>query len=572
MIQTFWRYVTVALLALAACVASLSSELTYDDVRAGRTMKAARSFWDFDAWARQDAPLRQMSLFLDSRIWRADTLAYHAANVAFHAVTALVFLALFRRMLAARMADAAQAEPARTAMWAAGLFAVLPINAAAAGVVAHRNEMFGAWLLLGALWAWLRPERRAVAWVVGALCALLASLETRMALVLPFVVMAYDLWLSSARRARRVPAAIVLAAAIAIVIVAVQTVFRWWVEEHGYATLESWETAPAWAEWPMRLLRDWPAGVLTAVRLAVAPFPFNMDHGVTPASWVEAMGGWVIIYGLVAAIYRAAGRSPFLAFGLTWLLAAAGVAALNVFRHRYGAILEQQLYGVTFGIALVIGRAIERLCRFKPGSARFWIEAGALALVALALIGWGNWRAINWGAQHRLLETTLQNNHASGLARLALGRLHLQADRVQQAEQQFLLAAAANWNYYETYGNLGETALAKKDYPRAEKLYRQALEMNPGSYGARFHLGHALFGQKRYAEAREAYQQVLPKSPRYAALYKVIGDTYAAEKRMDEAGHAYEQARRLNEEARKARAAARGGTEEAPRPAAPPAK
>jgi tetratricopeptide (TPR) repeat protein len=216
----------------------------------------------------------------------------------------------------------------------------------------------------------------------------------------------------------------------------------------------------------------------------------------------------------------------------------------------HGAFLEQELYTLGIGLALIGGLAIERACRLEPQGKRRWIEVGVLATGVLALVCWSNWRASDWGSEPRILRATLRHQPASGLAHLQLGRLYLDAKRVPEAERCFLRAAAANWNYYELFGNLGETALAKKDYVRAEKCYREALALNPNSFGAKFHLGHALFGQKRYAEARAAYQELLAKSPRSATLYKWIANTYDAENRTYEAGRALEQAKRLLEEER----------------------
>ncbi|MBI5396070.1 MAG: tetratricopeptide repeat protein, partial [Verrucomicrobia bacterium] len=381
-------------------------------------------------------------------------------------------------------------------------------------------------------------------------CALLALMETPMALVLPVIVLAYDLWLKPAGKRKDTRAPFITFGIILISIFAGQVLLSWWLGGHGLSRPESWELAPAAGDWPLRFLRDWPAGVLAALRWAVVPEPFTMDYAVTPAAWYETLGGWIIASSLVLAIWAQSSRRPALAFGLTWLLAAAAVAAACVFRHCHGAILEQPLYTLGIGIALVVGFAIESAGRFEPRGTRRWIEAGGLAVGALALLGWANYRAADWSSEPKILDATLRQQPSSGLAHLQLGRLYLDAKRVAEAEKCFLRAAAANWNYYELYGNLGETALVKKEYARAEKCYREALALNPDSSGARFHLGHALFGQKRYAEARECYQELLAKSPRSPTLYQWVANTYEAEDRTYEANQALEQAKRLLEEER----------------------
>lgn len=540
MIQKFWLYAAIALLAASAFIVSLNNELLYDDMRAGRPLQGIAGLWDFGGWARQQAPLRQLSILADINIWQKDSLAYHALSLCYHSLTTITLLAFLRRLLDRRPA----------ALWAAGLFAILPAGAGAVSVVAHRNEIFGALLTILALWAWLRPRRTPRAWVTGSVCALLALLETRTALALPFIVLAYDLCLKPAGKPKTTRSPLIASGSIFTAMLAAQLLLSWWLNNHGFSRPESWELPPPPGEWPIRFLRDWPAGVLLALRRVIVPEPLSMDLAVTPAAWFETLGGWIIAPALALFIWAQASRRPLLAFGLTWLLASAAVAAAGVFHHKHGAILEQQLYTAGIGLALVAGLAIEHACRLEPHGTRRWFEIGGVAAGALALVCWSNWRASEWESEPKILRATLRHQPSSGLAHLQLGRLFLDAKRVPEAERCFLRAAAANWNYYELFGNLGETAMAKKDYARAEKRYREALALNPDSSGAKFHLGHALFAQQQYAKARECYQELLTRTPRSPTLYKWIANTYDAEDRPYEAHKALDQAKRLAEEER----------------------
>ncbi|MBI5396635.1 MAG: hypothetical protein HZA91_15180, partial [Verrucomicrobia bacterium] len=223
MIQKFWLYATIALLAAAAFAVSLNNELLYDDMRAGRSLQGVSSLWDFGGWARQTAPLRQLSIFTDVRLWRKDALAYHAMSLLYHSITVIVLLAFLRRLLDRRPA----------ALWAAGLFAILPANAGAVSVVAHRNEIFGALMILLALWAWLRPRRTAGAWTAGGVCALLALMETPMALVLPFIVLACDLWLKPAGKRKDTRAPFITFGILVISFLVGQVLLSWWLGGHG---------------------------------------------------------------------------------------------------------------------------------------------------------------------------------------------------------------------------------------------------------------------------------------------------------------------------------------------------
>lgn len=547
MITKFWLYATIALLAIAAGLTSLTSELIYADERAARELHAVAGFTDVRNLASQTAPLRQFTLLADTAIWQKDNLGYHAANLAYHALASIMLFALLRRLL--------DRQPA--ALWAAGLFALMPIGAAAFSVVAHRGEILGALMIFSAGLAWLRPQRDWTAWTVGGVCAALAAIETSLSLLLPLLLFAYDqLLLPPSQRRER--ARWVDAVAVAIAVCAIHLVHRSWVSTYGSWMPESWETSPTWSEAPLCLLRDWPAGIFTALRWLAVPLPFMHDHGLTPSSWLLTLVGLVTLAAFIALIRRQARPQPRIAFAITWLLAGCAIAALNVFRSRYGAIFEHELYAVAPGFCLLGGIAIEQLCKLERNSRRFWVEIGALAVVALALCGWSNWRAYQFRSEARMLSTTLSNHPGSGLCHLAMGRLCLDASRRATekgvmrvtAEREFEKARDAGWNYYETYGNLGEVAMLKRDYTRAEACYRQALTLHPTGTGGRLRLGNALHAQQRYAAAREIYQQLLVEKPRAIDLYRLIADTYESENRPAEAKPFIQQAARLAEELR----------------------
>ena len=567
MIKTFWLYTTIAILAFGSCVVSLRNQSVYDDDRAARELRSIASLTDFRGIVSQMAPLRQTTLLVDAVVWQQDNLGYHVTNLLYHAITALVLLALLRRLI--------DNKPA--AQWSAGLFALMPIGAAAVGVVAHRNEILGALMMLLACLAWLRPQRGWLAWTVGGFFAALAAVETSMALMLPLLLLAYDQLLLAPSTQERARARRVETGAVALAVVALHIIHRCWISDHGYWSPESWETSPDLSDWPLRLLRDWPAGIFVALRWLAFPLPFINDHGLTPSSWLVTLAGLATLAALVALIRSQKQQRPRLAFSLAWLLAGAAAAALNVFRCRYGAISESELYAVAPGLCLLGGLAIQQVCKLDRISTRLWVEIGALTVAALTLCSWSNWRAYQFGSEARMLATTLSNHPNSGLCHLAMGRLCLDAMRHSAdknvlratAEHEFERARELNWDYYETYGNLGEMAMHKRDFTRAESCYRQALALHPTGTGGRLRLGNAVHAQRRFAEAREIYQQLLVEKPRAIDLYRLIADTYESENNIPASKRFLDQARHLAEEARQKELEARGGAAETAGDAAP---
>jgi len=82
---------------------------------------------------------------------------------------------------------------------------------------------------------------------------------------------------------------------------------------------------------------------------------------------------------------------------------------------------------------------------------------------------------------------------------------------------------------------LAELYVARKDYPRAEKLLRAALQERPGDDAVRFKLAEMLSWQKRYPESLALFRELLSRRPedvqvrrRLALILAASGDKDAA--------------------------------------------
>ncbi|MCX7827157.1 MAG: tetratricopeptide repeat protein, partial [Verrucomicrobiae bacterium] len=189
---------------------------------------------------------------------------------------------------------------------------------------------------------------------------------------------------------------------------------------------------------------------------------------------------------------------------------------------------------VAVGWLLIFARQLRPEPRLVTATA--W-QICVLEFAFLGMVVGSNWRALGFSSEAAMLRKTLANHRNSGYAHLALGRLLLDARQYEPAGKQFLLAAANRWNYYETFGNLGEVAMKRRDFKRAENCYREALRLNPAGAGAQLRLANALHGQKRHAEARTIYLQLLKTEPHPPELYELLADTYVAENRLQEANN-----------------------------------
>src|SRR5215467_14403686 len=127
--------------ALAAFGASLGSGFHFDDYAIFSDPVLRSPMGWLEVWApRQTRPLAYFTFWLNQQIGGGDPLGYHLFNLALHLGAVMLAWKCLRRLL-----------PERTAMAAAALFAVHPIQAEAVNYVWARSSVLAALLCLAAL-------------------------------------------------------------------------------------------------------------------------------------------------------------------------------------------------------------------------------------------------------------------------------------------------------------------------------------------------------------------------------------------------------------------------------------
>ncbi len=83
-------------------------------------------------------------------------------------------------------------------------------------------------------------------------------------------------------------------------------------------------------------------------------------------------------------------------------------------------------------------------------------------------------------------------------------------------------------------------ALARKDFPAAQRALEQALRLDPRNSEALTLLGFLLLDQGRYDEARKFFRRTLRNNPNYADAYRGLGRIYEAKRNRPKAIEAYQ--------------------------------
>lgn len=124
---------------------------------------------------------------------------------------------------------------------------------------------------------------------------------------------------------------------------------------------------------------------------------------------------------------------------------------------------------------------------------------------------------------------------------VALGRAHLQAGRLREAEAVAEAILAADAAEHSAVQLQGLVAYLRNEYARSEQLFRQAQALAPDNAEYYDNLAVVLFATGRLAEAEAAERTALTLNPGYAEGYNNLGNILSGMGRTAEAEVAYRQ-------------------------------
>ena len=356
--------------ALLAFGASLGSGFHSDDYAIFNDPALNSVSGWLSAWARrQTGPLTYFTFWLNRQIGGGDPLGYHLFNLAMHLGAVVLAWECLRRLL-----------PERTALIAAALFAIHPIQSEPVNSVWARSIVLAGLLSLASLWNWL--ERRqwvAVAWFA---LALLAKEE----------VAAFPLFLAWLewrgvlhRRARRwTPIAVMFALSLAAAARAI------------YANTEIS---------PSRYLLAQGGAILRYLQLSVLPYGFTIDPQLPSGPWLPIAGWLAILAVVVLSLRRAPAIGTWVVGGLLLLLPTSSIfPAADV-------AADRRMYLAMFAFAAALALILDRI---RP--------TAALAALGVVVLGLSVQRTIVWMKDESLWREAMEHAPDKVRPKLQLAR------------------------------------------------------------------------------------------------------------------------------------------------------
>ncbi|MCB6179277.1 hypothetical protein LHP98_14225 [Rhodobacter sp. Har01] len=352
-------------LAVLAHAPALWGGFVYDDFNDVVRNPSAQAGQFFQRLPQMARPLLKASYALQDALHGPNPFGFHAVNLALHLVATALVLALVRR--AATLAGTPELAALRLAALTAALWAVHPASAETVSYVSGRSAGLSGVLSLAALWAATGPRP----WPVAAfLSAALAPLARETALIVPLLLLAWQLCLPAPGGLRRAVPVWLGALAAALLLAA--------LPRHQDLVAFSLTLRD-----PADALRGNLFAVTEMLRLWFQPWRIS----AVPAQPV--IYGWTdlptllrlaALAGAALAALRLRRRAPLVALAVLWTLLA--LAPANSLIWRLDPVAVRPLYLAGIGLALLVACA---LVRVRAGPVLGAMLAAALALGLAAM-------------------------------------------------------------------------------------------------------------------------------------------------------------------------------------------
>ena len=505
---------SAALMAVIVYLNVLDNPFVVDDFRLIVENESMRTLSDVETVIVRDVtrPLVNLSYVLDTVVWGKIPFGYHLTSLLLHVVNVvLVFSVAFvvsrdrDRQRAQRLA--AGTSPTTNALAAASLFAIHPMLTQAVGYIAARSEVAYAALFLLAFLAgrrWLLGGGKRWWWSCVGLW-LMAMLAKETAIMLPFVLLAYDwLLLDASRDERRhrlmrlqLPLVGVTVVAGAVRLAVFQ--FVEYAEGEGFDWRLALVAVDAYWQYLGMFLR--PRGQSI----------FHAPPAIYSLFSLRGMIGPVALAVFVALAWKLRRVHSVMAFGLLWFLLLLVPSSLLFALGRGEAMAEHRAYLSAAGLFLVFGSAFglgwARHLRFRP----LLTLTAVLFLISLGLSTMG--RNHIWGDPVLLAREAKDLAPDRWVPRILLAEALRHEGRCQEAAVEYRAAIAMQPADEFAYSKLALCLVVDRRRDEARAVLAQLRSMNHVSDGASSGLGVIAVLDGNLSEARAHFEEIVAREP-----------------------------------------------------------
>jgi tetratricopeptide (TPR) repeat protein len=501
--------------------------VTFDDpeyVTANPHVQAGLSLagvvWAFGSSAAGSwFPLAWLSHMLDCDLFGLDAGWHHFTNVCIHALSALLWFMVLKRITGARW---------RSAM-AAFLFALHPLHVESVAWVCERKDVLSALFCALTLWAYAgyvaRPGRGRYLLTLFLFC--LGLMAKPMLVTLPVVLLLLDQW--PFRRGLRILEKLpFFAASIAVSLVT-------YLVHRQAGALASFEVVPLAARLENALVSYvvYIFKMLWPVNLAVF-YPYSQASLVAPAVMAA-----IALAAVTVIVIRVFPRWPYLAVGWLWYLVTL-VPVIGLVQAGAQARADRFTYIPMIGISIAVVWGVSEALRAWP---RVRLALAAAVCAACLVLTWlqvGYWRDSVTLYRHAIDVTT--DNY---VARFNLASVLEARGRSAEALAQLRETVRIRPYFASAHAELGQL-LAQQGQP-AEALgeLQAAVSLKPDSAEAHFRLGSVLGTLGRATDAAAEFAEAIRLQPENADAHYNLALALAQQDKLPEAAREFDATVRL---------------------------
>lgn len=415
-------------------------------------------------------PLTWLTLALDYTLWGMNPAGYHATNLALHALNAILFFFVLRRLV--RLA-APDLEPSKIDLSAAAgalCFSIHPLRVESVAWITERRDVLSGVFFLLTVLAYLRwaeaPGPRRMALTTLAFAAMLLS--KTMGLTLPLVFLVLDVYplrrfpRESAGRLlkEKIPLLALMGGALVLLSISAGRAGGMSGRDH-YPLIQS-------------LAR--PGYALTFyVAKTLLPVGLSPLYWYRPELGLPQVVGWVLLLALTAAVILRRQRFPgalagWMAYGLL-MAPASGLVSMGSFT---GA--DHYTYVACLPFAALAAATAVYLFRRWPAAA----VSGLSAAVLIAFAAW-TWSYCGvWTNSVALWSRAVALDPDVYFSRTNLGRALAARGEWDRAIEQYTRSIELFPGWFETWGHRARARLNRADAAGAIEDATRALRLEPG--------------------------------------------------------------------------------------------
>lgn len=492
-------------------------------------------------------PLVNLSLAVNYAAGGLDVTGYHATNVAFHVLTALLLFGIVRRTLDRSRSGDPSSHADQLAFASALIWVVHPLNSEVVNYLVQRTESMMAFCYLATLYCAIRATTAAERWIwrAVAIAACAAGMACKESMVTaPLMVLVYDrvFLYPSFRQAFRERRTLYAGLAVTWVVLAALMLGEPRTSVGFDAGVTPWSY----------FLNQLPV-IGRYLWLTIWPRPLVVDYGLPHAVGVgDAIAPGLLLVALGLATLVALRRRPALGFlGVWFFVTLAPTSSFVPVATEVGA--DRRMYVPLMALSVLAVVGVHVLLRRRAPSSSAVPSADAaprrtpaivLAVVCVLLAAGTTVRTLEYRSVRTIAQTNV-DRYPHGRARLALASELVAANEHNEAVIQL---QAAVQDYPQAHLALATEMATSSRMTEAVREAQEFIRLLPGHPEvptARDLMGRAYALQGLYDPAIEQFTLLTHARPSDPAPYVSIGDARLRQRRVDDAIASYESALRL---------------------------